>query len=106
MIVIVAPYLESHNLFLMDGGDALRYLGLLVFLIGYLLMVWAPLHLGKQFSAYVMIQEGHELITDGPFRHMRHHEVQRARILGVRGRSRLCLHSRDGAGRKVMSFVY
>jgi hypothetical protein len=51
------------------GGDALRYLGLIVFLIGYLFMVWAPLHLGKQFSVYVTIQEGHELITDGPFRH-------------------------------------
>jgi len=72
LIVIVAPYSESHNLFLMDGGDALRYFGLIVFLIGYLFMVWAPLHLGKQFSVYITIQEGHELITDGPFRYMRH----------------------------------
>ena len=72
MIVLIAPYSESHNLFLMDGGELLRYFGLLVFLIGYLFMVWAPLHLGKQFSVYVTIQEGHELITDGPFRYMRH----------------------------------
>jgi protein-S-isoprenylcysteine O-methyltransferase Ste14 len=72
LIVIVAPYGESHNLFVMNGRDALRYLGLIVFLIGYLFMVWAPLHLGKQFSAYITIQEGHELITDGPFRYMRH----------------------------------
>jgi protein-S-isoprenylcysteine O-methyltransferase Ste14 len=72
LIVIVAPYSESHNLFLMNGGDALRYFGLIVFLIGYLLMVWAPLHLGKQFSAYITIQKGHELITNGPFRYMRH----------------------------------
>jgi len=72
LIMIVAPYSESHNLLLLCGGDALRYFGLLVFLIGYLFMVWAPLHLGKQFSAYVTIQDGHELITDGPFRYMRH----------------------------------
>ena len=72
VIVIVAPYSESHNLFVTDGGNALRYFGLIVFLIGYLFMVWAPLHLGKQFSAYVTIQEGHELVTDGPFRYMRH----------------------------------
>jgi protein-S-isoprenylcysteine O-methyltransferase Ste14 len=72
LIVIVAPYSESHNLLLMDGGELLRYFGLLVFLVGYLFMVWAPLHLGKQFSVYVTIQEGHELITDGPFRYMRH----------------------------------
>lgn len=72
LIVLVAPYSESHNLLVMDGGDVLRYLGLLVFLVGYILMVWAPLHLGKQFSAYVTIQEGHELITDGLFQYMRH----------------------------------
>jgi len=35
-------------------------------------MVRAPLHLGKQFSVYITIHDGHELITDGPFRYMRH----------------------------------
>jgi protein-S-isoprenylcysteine O-methyltransferase Ste14 len=72
MIVFIAPYSESHNLLVMGGGDIVRYFGLIVFLIGYLLMVGAPLHLGKQFSVYVTIQEGHELVTDGPFRYMRH----------------------------------
>jgi protein-S-isoprenylcysteine O-methyltransferase Ste14 len=72
LIVLVAPYSESHNLLVMGSGDILRSFGLIVFLLGYLFMVWAPLHLGKQFSAYITIQEGHELITDGPFRYMRH----------------------------------
>ncbi len=72
LIVLVALYSESHNLLVMGGGDVLRYFGLIIFLLGYLFMVWAPLHLGKQFSAYVTIQEGEELITDGPFQYMRH----------------------------------
>ena len=72
LIVFVAPYSESHNLFVMGGGDVLRYSGLIVFLIGYLFMVWGPLHLGEQFSAYVTIQEEHKLVTDGPYSYMRH----------------------------------
>ncbi len=63
--MIVAPYSERHNLLPLCGRDTLRYLGLIVFLIGYLFMVWAPLHLGKQFSVYVTIQEGHDLRSSG-----------------------------------------
>jgi hypothetical protein len=35
LIVFVAPYSESHNLFVMVGGDALRYFGRIIFLAGY-----------------------------------------------------------------------
>ncbi len=72
LIVFVAPYSESHNLFVMVGGDALRYFGLIIFLAGYVFMVWGPLHLGEQYSLLVTIQEEHKLVTDGPYRYMRH----------------------------------
>lgn len=32
----------------------------------------AEASLGKQFSVQVTIQEGHELVTQGPFRYLRH----------------------------------
>ena len=72
LIIFIAPYSDSHNFLVMGGGDILRYFGLIIFLVGYIFMVWAPLHLGKQFSWLVTVQEEHELITDGPFRYMRH----------------------------------
>jgi len=72
LIIFIAPYSDSHNFLVMGGGDILRYLGLIIFLVGYIFMVWAPLHLGKQFSWLVTVQEEHELVTDGPFRYMRH----------------------------------
>ena len=72
LMAFVAPYSDSHNFLVMGGGDILRYIGLILFLIGYVFMVWGPLHLGKQFSWLVTVQEEHELITDGPFRYMRH----------------------------------
>ncbi|NAS89131.1 hypothetical protein C4E24_05270 [ANME-1 cluster archaeon AG-394-G21] len=72
LIIFIAPYSDSHNFLVMGGGDILRYFGLIIFLVGYIFMIWAPLHLGKQFSWLVTVQEEHELITDGPFRYMRH----------------------------------
>ena len=72
LIIFIAPYSDSHNFLTINGGDILRYFGLIIFLVGYIFMVWAPLHLGKQFSWLVTVQEEHELITDGPFRYMRH----------------------------------
>lgn len=72
LIVFVAPYSDSHNLLVMGGGDVMRYLGLVLFLIGHTFMLWGLLHLGKQFSFFVTIQKEHKLITDGPYRFMRH----------------------------------
>ena len=72
LIIFIAPYSDSHDFLVMGGGDILRYFGLIIFLVGYIFMVWAPLHLGKQFSWLVTVQEEHELVTDGPFRYMRH----------------------------------
>ena len=72
LIMFIAPYSDSHNILTINGGDILRYFGLILFLVGYVFMVWAPLHLGKQFSWLVTVQEEHELITDDPFRYMRH----------------------------------
>jgi len=72
LIMFIAPYSDSHNFLTIHGGDILRYFGLIIFITGYIFMIWAPLHLGKQFSWLVTVQEEHELITDGPYRYMRH----------------------------------
>ena len=72
LIIFIAPYSDSHNFLTINGGDILRYFGLIIFLVGYIFMIWAPLHLGKQFSWLVTVQEEHKLVTDGPYRYMRH----------------------------------
>jgi protein-S-isoprenylcysteine O-methyltransferase Ste14 len=50
----------------------LRYLGVLLFLLGFAWVVWSFLSLGKQHSGEVTIQKEHELITKGPYRWVRH----------------------------------
>ena len=46
--------------------------GAAVTLAGLLFSVWARVHLGRNWSAYVTVKEGHQLITDGPYRLVRH----------------------------------
>ena len=45
---------------------------------GFVLMHWAQVHLDLQFSVQVTVQEGHQLITDGPYKLIRH-----PRYLGI-----------------------
>ena len=71
LMLIVPPYSDSHS-FLVLEGEAFRILGVIVNVAGSVLCVWGPCHLGRQFSALVTIQEGHELVTNGPFAIMRH----------------------------------
>jgi len=40
--------------------------------IGYVLIFLSGIFLGRQYSAEVTIQEGHKLITAGPYRLIRH----------------------------------
>jgi protein-S-isoprenylcysteine O-methyltransferase Ste14 len=77
-IVIAAPYSDSHNFAAFGESDLLRYCGLALFLLGFIGMNWAEASLGKQFSVQVTIQEGHQLITGGLYRYLRH-----PRYLGI-----------------------
>ena len=72
LMVFIAPYSDSHHFLVMGGGNVLRYFGLAIFLIGYTFMIWGPLRLGKQYSLLITVQKEHKLVTDGPFRFMRH----------------------------------
>jgi protein-S-isoprenylcysteine O-methyltransferase Ste14 len=46
--------------------------GVTVAVVGIALAIWARWHLGENWSATVTLKEGHELISSGPYRYMRH----------------------------------
>src|SRR3954471_14186951 len=46
--------------------------GLALVCAGMLFMVWARVHLGRYWSGYVTLKEGHQLIRTGPYRLVRH----------------------------------
>ena len=67
----LVPYLDRRDFAPLDG-DAARYLGLGLFAVGGVLRIWPMFVLGKRFSGLVAIQPGHELVTRGPYRYVRH----------------------------------
>ena len=77
-VVVVAPYCDRREVAVIGNFESVRYLGLVLFTLGFMAMHWAEASLDKQFSVNVEIQEGHNLITGGPYRHLRH-----PRYLGI-----------------------
>jgi protein-S-isoprenylcysteine O-methyltransferase Ste14 len=53
-------------------GDAIRWLGLLLFVAGGALRLWPVFVLGRRFSGLVAIQPGHTLVTSGVYAVIRH----------------------------------
>jgi protein-S-isoprenylcysteine O-methyltransferase Ste14 len=67
----VPAYTDRIGFWTLDG-DAVRWLGVALFTIGGALRIWPVFVLGRRFSGLVAIQPGHELVTDGIYRHIRH----------------------------------
>jgi protein-S-isoprenylcysteine O-methyltransferase Ste14 len=77
-IVIAAPYSDRQDIAVLGEFEVIRYLGIVLFSLGFIGMHWAEASLDKQFSVYVTIQDDHKLVTDGLYRYLRH-----PRYLGV-----------------------
>jgi protein-S-isoprenylcysteine O-methyltransferase Ste14 len=74
LVGIVAVALAVGCRFL-DWGiapAAVQYAGLLLIVAATVLREWAILRLGRFFSRTVQIESGHRLVTDGPYRRLRH----------------------------------
>jgi protein-S-isoprenylcysteine O-methyltransferase Ste14 len=77
-VFIVAGYTDRRATLPIGGSHILRYLGILLFALGFLTVNWVEWVLGRRFSIQVKIQRDHQLVTDGPFRIIRH-----PRYLGI-----------------------
>jgi protein-S-isoprenylcysteine O-methyltransferase Ste14 len=64
-------YTDRHD-FLTFDGDAVRWLGVVLFAFGGALRIWPVFVLGRRFSGLVAIQPGHTLVTNGIYRIIRH----------------------------------
>jgi protein-S-isoprenylcysteine O-methyltransferase Ste14 len=78
LIVILSPYFDRNHFLTFNENRLIRFTGLLLTFIGFFLMNWSIIVLGKQFSVNVTIQNDHKLITIGPYNCIRH-----PRYLGI-----------------------
>ena len=65
------PFMDRHDVATLDG-DAVRWSGVVLLAVGGVLRLWPMFVLGRRFSGLVAIQPGHELVTCGPYRYVRH----------------------------------
>jgi protein-S-isoprenylcysteine O-methyltransferase Ste14 len=64
-------YTDRHEIWTIDG-DAIRWLGVVLFVAGGALRIWPVFVLGHRFSGLVAIQPGHRLVTSGVYGVIRH----------------------------------
>ena len=64
-------YTDCKEFWTIDG-DTIRWLGVLLFAVGGALRLWPVFVLGHRFSGLVAIQPGHQLVTSGVYRVIRH----------------------------------
>ncbi len=72
VLLFLIPFLSRRNIGTYAIFVVMGWLGDGIVALGYLLIFWSGLALGKQYSGEVTIQDGHQLITSGPYRIIRH----------------------------------
>lgn len=78
LLLIVCAWSDRHGVAEMKFSWPFRFIGLCSTFLGFLLMNWSVLVLGKQFSVDVTIQKDHQLVNTGPYSFIRH-----PRYLGI-----------------------
>jgi len=71
LLAWLPAYTDRLDLWTVDGG-AVRWLGVALFAAGGALRIARVFALGRRFSGLVAIQPGHELLTTGLYRVIRH----------------------------------
>lgn len=70
--LVLLPWADRHSVGTVADSQIVRWIGVALFGIGIGFVYWSGLALGRMYSAEVTLQDGHRLITDGPFRYVRH----------------------------------
>ncbi len=71
-IVAWGLFADRRSIAVLGDAAALRWAGVLLYAAGFLAMHWPHAHLGRLLSVQVAIQPEHRLVTDGPYRFLRH----------------------------------
>jgi protein-S-isoprenylcysteine O-methyltransferase Ste14 len=66
------PFADRRGIGVWDDEPVIRWAGLLLAILGMGLIFWSGAVLGRLYSPEVTLQKEHHLITDGPYRYIRH----------------------------------
>lgn len=75
LIIIILQFLQATSFaqFLdIQFSYGLQVVGVIILAAGVAFAIWARRHLGRDWSGTPSMKEGHELVTSGPYRFVRH----------------------------------
>lgn len=81
--LVFVPFADRRGIGVMAGSPVARWLGLVLATLGMGLIFWSGLALGRLYSPEVTVQKNHRLITDGPYRSIRHPRYLGGMIQGI-----------------------
>jgi len=65
----VRRFVTHHHI---SANPVVRISGVILCAAGIAFAIWARVHLGRNWGVPMSLREGHELITSGPYRFVRH----------------------------------
>jgi protein-S-isoprenylcysteine O-methyltransferase Ste14 len=77
------PFADRRGVGVLPENQALRWVGVVLFGLSSALIMWSSVALGRLYSPEVTIQQDHRLITDGPYRYVRHPRYVGAVLLAL-----------------------
>jgi protein-S-isoprenylcysteine O-methyltransferase Ste14 len=72
LVALILAVFQIGTLEYVDAYSLIRYIGLAVYLVFSWIQVWSFKSLGDNYSQDIMIKKNHELVTNGPFKIIRH----------------------------------
>jgi len=81
--LVFVPLADRRGIGVMENSHIVRWLGLVLAILGMGVIFWSGLTLGRLYSPEVTIQKNHRLITDGPYRSIRHPRYLDGMLQGI-----------------------
>ena len=75
VLVVIFRFSSISHVFAnrINGAESIvTEIGAVLCALGIAFAIWARRHLGKNWSSHPALKEGHELVTSGPYRFVRH----------------------------------
>ena len=72
LVALILAVFQIGTLDYLEEYSIIRYIGLAVYLVFSWIQVWSFKTLGDNYSQDIMIKKNHELVTNGPFKIIRH----------------------------------
>lgn len=81
--LVFIPFADRRAIGVVAGSPSVRWVGMVLATLGMGLIFWSGLALGRLYSPEVTLQKEHRLITDGPYRHIRHPRYLGGMVQGI-----------------------